>query len=298
MKTLVKNFSLLEQCLKEEYNIELDNIAYTTDDEVRFKVKGLKSWLFGAWVRKTGLTAEKEYYWEVFCQYERFIDKFKPSRSAFSMNIEPPEVLDPTIVIDEKMRKTIDATMTVYKLYKVINFIKNHEAMALIYEDDITQYEGELKAKWLMFKYIATDEFNKWSTKRVHKKLHRWAAIFSYLKCIDVAYCPDKLNKDSKWTHINDRWIVLPYNRLGGWVAAAMDKMIEKVFGLGSVIIEDNEDQTLYDIYYMAHWSKKYELEKAIENEDGTIAYDMQELWAIANQMDSNGDIMLYGEWE
>ena len=107
------------------------------------------------------------------------------------------------------------------------------------------------------------------------------------------------MSTPSAWsTHINDRWIVLPYNKLGRWVAAAMDKMIEKVFGLGSVIIEDNEDQTLYDIYYMAHWSKKYELEKAIENEDGTIAYNMQELWAIANQMDSNGDIMLYGEWE
>lgn len=276
----------------ESYGIEIYNIEYISDNAIDFKIKGLKNWKWGAWYCKPGLTEELGFF-EIFCQYERFIDKFKPSRGAFCVKVKFNQWVDK----DKKEEIYVD-TYDTYRVSSVVHFIKKHEAMAFVYENDITSYRGELYAKWSMFRDIAVDIWEKWTRKRVYKKMHRWAKIFSFLKCVNVAYNRDIINEDAdeENQHINDRWYILPLNSFGEWIAKAMKKLLYKSWCLGTVKIENDEVDFLWDTYDMSLKSKEYTFEKIIENEDGTVDVDEDELWAIVNQMADTGDIILYGD--
>lgn len=279
----MKNNVRFEALFKAAANDELEfyDIQQIDTDVVHFKIKGLKNWLWGIWYVQPSLTEEFGHF-EVFCQYERFLDKFKPSRGAYCIKIEDSETYIDT-----------------YELSDVVNFIKKHEAMAFIYEDNITAYKGELYAKWKMFTMIARDIWNKWTTKRIYRKMHRWAKIFSLIKCINVAYNRDILNEDScdeEYRHLNDIWFIYPLNPFGKWVAEAIYKMHAKTWNLGRVHIDTEEGEFLWSVYNMSLKTKKYVFETMTENDDGTINVDENELWAIVNQMADAEDIILYGE--
>lgn len=60
-----------------------------TNSVVHFKVKEAPGWLFGLWYRVKEETYDKKtrlvLHYELFAQYEQFIDKFKPSASTFEV---------------------------------------------------------------------------------------------------------------------------------------------------------------------------------------------------------------------
>lgn len=286
-------FAHLIQDMKSQEDIEIYDLEYLEeywgdekDKRIHFKIKGLKNWSWGAWLVENEETPYG-YEFQIFCQYTRFVDKFKPSRGYFNIQVTPWIDYE-----NETGKKYV--SMDLWELGKTVEFIKKHEAMAFCYEDDITKFNGELWAKWHMFKTVATDIWWNWSKERIHKKLHRWAAIFSYFKCIKVIYCPDKWNEDS---HVNDDWFVYYHNAFGKWIAAAMDKMSRKRLSLGTIFLEETEEDMMWDAYSVGTHEQKYELKKVIRNENGDIIeVDDNELWAVINQMEYDDEIIIYGD--
>lgn len=58
-------------------------------DCIEFRVKQFPNWLFGLWFRDEGTCdSSNSLEAEIFWQYERFIDKFKPTASFFSYALE------------------------------------------------------------------------------------------------------------------------------------------------------------------------------------------------------------------
>lgn len=286
-----KKFEKFVEELKNQENIDIYDVEYLEeywgdekDKRMHFRIKGLKNWLWGVWLVDT---EDNQYGYElhVFCQYDRFVDKFKPGRGDFNIKIAPG------YEYNDNGEKYL--SLDLWELGRAINFMKEHEAMAFCYGDDITKYNGELWAKWYMFKTIARDIWYDWSQERIQKKLHRWAAIFSYIKCIKVIFTPDELNEGE---HINDEWFVYPCNKFGKWIAISMNKMIKKRLSLGVLFVEESEEDMMWDAYSRSLCRHKYELKKITENEDGTINVDDNELWATINQMDCDEVIAVYGE--
>ena len=283
-------FNKFIEVLKEQEGIEIYDIDFLEDyygeekDKImHFKIKGLKNWLWGAWIINTE-SGSINYKIQVFCQYERFVDKFKPSRGYFCVDVLP---FFEYYTNEEKV-----LSLDVWELGRVVRYIKKHEAMAFCYENDITAYKGELWAKYYMLNCIMGDILYQWTKKVAHKSLHMLSAIFSFFHCIKVAYCPDQWNEDSR---INDSWVVYYQNKLGKYIAETMKNLVKRKL-IGSVYINKEEDEFMWDIYCMAANRKDYPLTKSIENEDGTIEVDDDELWAIVNQMEYDDIIQLYGK--
>jgi hypothetical protein len=63
------------------------------DDSVcHFHIKGCKGWKFGIWIFEKA--KERESYIHFFAQYEKFIDKFKPSASTYCESITKDDFLE------------------------------------------------------------------------------------------------------------------------------------------------------------------------------------------------------------
>lgn len=289
-------FMNLIQDMKSQENIEIYDVEYLEeywgdekDKRIHFKIEGLKNWSWGAWLVENENTPYG-YEFQIFCQYTRFVDKFKPSRGYFNIQVTPWVDYE-----NETGKKYV--SMDLWELGRTVEFIKKHEAMAFCYEDDITKFNGELWAKWHMFKTVASDKWYHFKKKATYKNLHILSAIFGYFKCIKVIYSPDVLNENS---HINDNWFVYPCNKIGEWVANKMKKVNHKFYGLGSVRIEEDEIEFLWSAYLMGNaillTDEKYKLQKTTKNEDGSLNIDENELWAVLNQLDFDEEITIYGE--
>ena len=96
--------------------------------------------------------------------------------------------------------------------------------------------------------------------------------------------------------HVNDDWIIYPINKIGRFAANRIKKLIYCRFGLGSVTIEDTEEDMMWSAYSFAADKKKYPLNKTITNEDGTFEVDDNELWAMTLAMENDDVIQIYGE--
>lgn len=69
------------------------------DGVTHFHIKGLRGWKFGMWINTDVKSLRKDngtYYPIIsfFCQHEDNLDKFKPSRSFFHVNISPQQFKD------------------------------------------------------------------------------------------------------------------------------------------------------------------------------------------------------------
>ena len=289
-KNKVKFIKFVEE-LKEQENIDIYDVEFLEeywgeekDKRMHFKVKGLKNWKWGAWLTETEENPYG-YKFEVFCQYERFIYKFKPSRGIFSIEILP------VYEYNENGEKYM--TIDLWELARIINFIKKHSAMAYCYGDNITKYNGEWWARWHMFRDVSFDMWYDWSRKACYRLSHAIAATFSFLRCMKVIYCPDRWNDTG---NVNDDWIIYPINKIGRFAANRIKKLIYCRFGLGSVTIEDTEEDMMWSAYSFAADKKKYPLNKTITNEDGTFEVDDNELWAMTLAMENDDVIQIYGE--
>lgn len=217
-------FDEIQRQLKDDFKIELYDITkkngyfifdYGGDSVAWFKVKGLKPWRFGCWIRES---EDKKYMLiEVFAQYERFIDKFKPSRS----------VLKTEFRLYKRKTKYYVSELDIDDLPFIIKFMKKHPVRA--YQADIRYcdkiWEMDYTSSWFdMIKDIIEDEFSKFMKKYTYKKLHRWLRNWSRKGYIEAYYERDRLNEPPE--RVNDRYYIYTENI---WADAQLSKYIKKI---------------------------------------------------------------------
>jgi hypothetical protein len=146
---------ILNQITKAKYKpykIEYGNgyfIFEMGEDAVcHFKIKGILGWKFAIWINTN--EENKNIFATVFTQYEKEIDKFKPSRSYYHIELEQWQ---------------IDGDF-MYDLVNMINEIKKYPFVAYYHNvTNIKWHIPTLKAFWYFVKnrYInIVQNFNNW----------------------------------------------------------------------------------------------------------------------------------------
>lgn len=213
--------------VQKELNLEFYNInfadGYIVDHEknsvVDFKIKGLDGWIFGTWILEN---EQKEKYLQVFCQYEMFIDKFKPSRGDFNIKVTYR-----------------DKEFDIFELSEALEFMQNHEAVFFCRRNDPYYYISEWRAKLRMRKYILDKNKYLKKQKRIYKLIQntiKWAYKF---KIFQTMYDKDKLNEEPY--HINDIYYIYTTNKLAKIIVKYLQHEIQKVFDLGDIWDYDNK---------------------------------------------------------
>ena len=189
------------------------------DSVVDFKIKGLDGWLFGAWIQKD---EQGETYLQVFCQYEMFIDKFKPSRGDFNIKVTYR-----------------NGEFNIFEVSEALEFMQNHEAIFFCRRDNPYYYIPEWRAKLRMKKCIL-DEKKYLKTKERIYKLIQYTIKWAYkLKIFQTMYDKDILNEELY--HINDVYYIYTTNKLAKIIVKYLKREIEKVFDLGYIWDYDNK---------------------------------------------------------
>lgn len=220
-------FNKFASQVQKELNLELYNInfadGYIVDhgknSVVDFKIKGLDGWIFGAWILEN---EQKEKYLQVFCQYEMFIDKFKPSRGDFNIKVTYR-----------------DREFDIFELSEALEFMQNHEAVFFCRQDNPYYYISEWRAKLRMKKCILDEKKYLKKRKRIYKLIQnsiKWAYKF---KIFQTMYDKDRFNGES--SHINDIYYIYTTNKLAKIIVKYLQHEIRKVFDLGCIWDYDNK---------------------------------------------------------
>lgn len=192
------NRELIEDFLKEfeflGYSIEnkryMDGyfiFDYGTDSVCWFNIKGLPGWRFALWnaegINKKYLATE--YGVETaelifFTQYEKDIDKFKPSRSGFKTAVYRQRYSSSNPGSDKIMQ--IDEWSSMYYIIDLLDFIKKHPYMAREYSfletTDITSYRSPLKC---VMSIIDRDFYD--FRHNIYKKIYmNWCCTLAKIK--------------------------------------------------------------------------------------------------------------------
>lgn len=105
-------------------------IFYKGDNSVvHFKIKELKGWKFGLWFSKEKDNTIK---CEWFCQYELWLDKFKPSRSEIHCETfwNVPDYIEDTL-FDKDLQGKNNFYWAGYEIYENIHFMLDNPYLAL-----------------------------------------------------------------------------------------------------------------------------------------------------------------------
>lgn len=212
--------------VQKELNLEFYNInfadGYMVDhgenSVIDFKIKGLDAWIFGAWILEN---EQKEKYLQVFCQYEMFIDKFKPSRGDFNIKVTYR-----------------DREFDIFELSEALEFMQNHEAIFFCRQNNPYYYISEWKAKIKMVKCVSREkryQRNKVKTYELIQNTIKWAYKF---KIFQTMYDKDCLN--NKYCHINDIYYMYAPNLFGKILSKYLCHKINKFYDLGNIWVYDN----------------------------------------------------------
>ena len=140
------------------------------DSVVHFNIKGIKKWKFGMWI-----DIKNENPIQFFAQYTDFIDKFKPSASIFSVNINNKSLAN---IVTNK-----DNTKWVY--YKIVNMckhIKYNPMIAFVQEATDSNYITSP-----LWKLYAEEKLENISDKFYKIKKHIINDIIEYrVNCISA----------------------------------------------------------------------------------------------------------------
>jgi hypothetical protein len=120
------------QFLNGYFIFEMEESAVT-----HFKIKGLKWWKFAIWKQEK----DNEVDYTLFCQLEKFIDKFKPSRSNYFVNFKNIDDINNIVDLIKDMKKN-----------KLKYFFDE-----FTYDEEFTKVKG---VKALISGYVSEDVYN------------------------------------------------------------------------------------------------------------------------------------------
>lgn len=237
----------------EFYNINFANgymIDHDEDSVVNFKIKGLDGWIFGAWILEN---EQKEKYLQVFCQYEMFIDKFKPSRGDFNIKVTYR-----------------DGEFDIFELSEALEFMQNHEAVFFCRQNNPYYYISEWRAKLRMKEHILDKNKYLKTQKRIYKLIQNTIKWACKLKIFQTMYYKDELNKEP--CHINDIYYIYTTNKLAKIIVKYLQHEIQKVFDLGCIWDYNNK------AVWMAEYNNmRYDTPPATEEDIETECSDIKE---------------------
>lgn len=260
-KKKVKDYMYNELLLNlEAEGYEIYNIE-EREWETSFKIKDLKNWTWWVWKQDN-----EDYPLVMFALHDLFIDKVKPSYA------------DMAIPIPKDFNLELAAAD--------IDYMMAHEALVFTGMEEEQEFKAIIRMKKAIFKV----KFELWRDKRVHKKLCRWAAVGGFTNSFKVIYIPDTFNED-EFEHLNDRWYIFADKWIGKVLAAAMNRMQEKCWKLGSLFIfNEDEDKFRWEALCSAGACSR------LKNEDGTWEVDDDEVWSVLWELDYEDKIKIYGE--
>lgn len=168
-KTLTEKFVAKVEEELEVHIIDLEYLdgyylfGYGTNSVIHFRIKECKGWKFGIW---WGYNEEEhfKYTGELFAQYEKAIDKFKPEDSELIENIRISEVDD------------FDKDKFFYETsIKMIKYIKDYPAFAFCTHwsgwsgkyDYMPYSKAKKELRWFNRSNYLCELANKWLTNRV-----------------------------------------------------------------------------------------------------------------------------------
>lgn len=189
------------------------------DSVVQFKIKELRNWLFGAWILEN---EKKEKYLQVFCQYEMFIDKFKPSRGDFNIKVTYR-----------------DREFDIFELSQALEFMQNHEAVFFCNNSNPYHYIPEWRAKLKMYRTIRVEKKYRKQQKNTYKLIQKTIKIATKLRIFQTMYDKDRLNEEP--CHINDIYYIYAPNLLGRILSKYLQHRINKFYDLGDIWVYDNK---------------------------------------------------------
>ena len=179
-------------------DFETDFDAYTCVSEsgvgyygVVFKIKELKGWLFGIWYWFD--RANDKVNMQLFTQYERFINKFKPSRSTllvdqdimladFAVVIEKPSIIAHITRYDSEWANENACDYYMYEVKELLQYMKKYPELAY-YQDNVRDlsraYTTRFRARIRMWYDILHDNFRNFISNICDKKgLKLWKKYF------------------------------------------------------------------------------------------------------------------------
>lgn len=220
-------FNKFASQVQKELNLEFYNINFADgyiidhgeDSVVNFKIKGLDGWIFGAWILEN---EQKEKYLQVFCQYEMFIDKFKPSRGDFNIKVTYK-----------------NGEFNIFELGEALEFMQNHEAVFFCRQNNPYYYISEWRAKLRMKEFILDKNKYLKTQKRIYKLIQNTIKWACKLKIFQTMYYKDELNEEPY--HINDIYYIYTTNKLAKIIVKYLQHKIQKVFDLGYIWDYDNK---------------------------------------------------------
>lgn len=152
-----KIFEQLKENGFKAYNVSYGDSYFIfqgkPDSVVHFRLKGVdKHWKFGMWLKAEELDKEEDpetkeeptHIVRFFCQWDRNIDKFKPSASSLLVEIDKAS-------FDYEMKDCFD-------IVHMVKFIKKHKLLA--YAGFCGQYAGYYAGNFLR-EYISTEWHHK-----------------------------------------------------------------------------------------------------------------------------------------
>lgn len=231
---------------------EIFSDGYFFEDEkdsvVQFKIKELRNWLFGVWIY-----GGKEKYLQVFCQYELFIDKFKPSRGDFNIKVTYR-----------------DREFDIFELSEALKFMQNHEAVFFCRQNNPYYYIPEWRAKLRMKKCILDEKKYLKKQKRIYKLIQNTIKWACKLKIFQTMYSKDQFNEEP--SHINDIYYIYTTNKLAKIIVKYLQHEIQKVFSLGCIWDYNNK------AVWMAEYNgMRYDEPPATKEEIATECSDIKE---------------------
>lgn len=212
--------------VQKELNLEFYNInfadGYMVDhgenSVIDFKIKGLDAWIFGAWILEN---EQKEKYLQVFCQYEMFIDKFKPSRGDFNIKVTYR-----------------DREFDIFELSEALEFMQNHEAIFFCRQNNPYYYISEWKAKIKMVKCVSREKRYQRNKVKTYELIQNTIKLAYKLKIFQTMYDKDSLNET--FCHINDVYYIYAPNLFGKILSRYLCHKINKFYDLGHIWVYDN----------------------------------------------------------
>ena len=190
----------------KEYSDGYFIFGFGTNTVVRFRITETPGWLYGIWLDRPSEDGRtRKFYW--FCQYERFIDKFKPQASTITVTRE----------FDTKMLRKRDKELVadyvgdaVAECVANIQFIRDNPYLA-IYRDctsaDLnTEYISLRKAKKVVKREIKRMD----KEDRLQAKFNQWC--IEKLKGIITMFSKvDRVDIDDLGEGISPRYFVKMY---------------------------------------------------------------------------------------